>query len=388
MSPDRDTAAAPLGPRSAACRPRSDGLRRPVREPQARLEARPAERRGARARGVIEEQVLRVALQARVAVGELLEDVEELALALEGRADERVGWVRLVPELGAVDRQAARDAPGPGGPVERGPEAPDREHVDDVPARRHARRRPVGVVGEAVRLHLLEVATAPRPDLLEALVHAEPLTEEAERADHLRGRADRRELSHEDLGPPRRRRPESRDAERDKPPVDAGRLRARADEEDVVRLVPDRPVRDGREPAEDARVAAPHGAREGGELGRADLVVVAPPARGGPAGSIGGERQHHAEAHRDRPRDHVVVGLEARIGGGVGGREPGLLPGAGAGRDLRPLDLDPERVGAEGLDRVERLLPDDRPRSHERGVVLEHAPLRLRRMRRRGGQQA
>ena len=217
---------------------------------------------------------------------------------------------------------------------------------------RDAPRGAVGVMGEAVGLHLLEAVAAglarrPAAQALELLVEAQPPLEKALRADHLRGGADRRQLADEDLRAGRGRRAQRGQAALHQAPVHARRLRARLQEEDVVGLVPDREVLDGREAVERARVAAPDGAREAGEVVRVHLVVAAATAGRRPVRGIGSEREHHAEALRERPGDEVVVGLEARIRGRVGGVEGGLGLGARAGRHLAPLHLDTQRVGAE-----------------------------------------
>ena len=88
------------------------GLRRAVGETQAGLEARPdLLRRGALARRVVVEQVLRVAPHARVAVRVLLLLVQERRLSREVVLAVGIGRVALQPELGVVDRQARGSRP-------------------------------------------------------------------------------------------------------------------------------------------------------------------------------------------------------------------------------------------------------------------------------------
>ena len=102
-APDVDAAAGASSPRSGTgmrCR-RASALplanRRPVWKPDHLTPQR------AGARGVVVEQVLRVALQAGVAVRVLLLLVDQRRLAREAGADGPVGRIALQPELGVVD---------------------------------------------------------------------------------------------------------------------------------------------------------------------------------------------------------------------------------------------------------------------------------------------
>src|SRR5207244_12988806 len=129
-----------------------------------------------------------------------------------------------------------REAVDPARPpraVEGGAEAPDREHVDDVPVPWNAGGRSIGMVGEAVRLHLLEVAAASAAHLLPALVEAEPAAQDAQWAHHLRRGADGGQLADEDLRAARSRRAQRRQAAGDHAAVDGRRLGAGADKEGV-----------------------------------------------------------------------------------------------------------------------------------------------------------
>ncbi len=134
-------------------------------------------------------------------------------------------------------------------------------------------------------------------------------------------------------------------------------------------------TRDRGQPGECAGVAPADRSREARELGRADLVVAASLAAGRPPGSVGGQRDHDPEAHRRRALHQVVVRPEARIGGGVGGIEARLGSRIRLRSDLVPLHLDSQRVGAQRLDLVQRVLANRRSRAHQVGVILEEGPL-------------
>jgi hypothetical protein len=80
----------------------------------------------------------------------------------------------------------------------------------------------------------------------------------------------------------------------------------------------------------------------------------------------------------------IVVLAEAGIavqGALVGGRvrrvEARPRLGSGIRRDLAPVELDAQRVGAEQLDPVKRVDPLGDAGLHKRGVVLEDRPLAL-----------
>ena len=89
-----------------------------AREPKPALEAAPANEGRAGTPGVVIEEVLRIALQPAVAIGELLALVDYLRLASQASALKRIRRVRLDAELGVVDGQVRRDPAGAGREVQ------------------------------------------------------------------------------------------------------------------------------------------------------------------------------------------------------------------------------------------------------------------------------
>src|SRR5207247_1969271 len=122
------------------------GLLGAVGEAQAGLEAGPLHRRRARPTRVVVELVLGMALEPPVVVGVHLLLVDDAGLPRRARGDEDVGRVRLDPELGVVDAEAARDPASLRGQVEVFRESLDRAQVDDVDPIRDDPYRPVGVM--------------------------------------------------------------------------------------------------------------------------------------------------------------------------------------------------------------------------------------------------
>ena len=204
------------------------------------------------------------------------------------------------------------------------------------------------------------------------------------------GVSDRARLAQEDLVAAVARGRQSRDRRVGHPPIDRRRRRhhppAAADElgrqpAPDVGLVPEAPAGDAR--LAGTRVAAPQRLHEGAELGRIGAAGLPVGDRAAAARGPGRDRSRGREDHREAARAGRAHQLVERLPppGWIGGRVGGVEPRGGhgrvrGGRDRRPGDEDPDRVHAQGLQLVERLLAHGRARPDQLQVVLEDRLLR------------
>ena len=376
-------------------------LQAAVEEPEAHLEAAPADLLRPRQGRLVVEQILGIARDPRQAVRVGLRLVYEARLDSETRRLEGVGWICLKPELRVVDVTPVDelDAAQASELVDRPEQASRVSHRRVVPRPRAAARREeprvgsIRVMAERVAACRLEAFAGPASDAPVMGVTAGKGTKELERPERSAAgwkvASARSQLADEHFRPAigglyRRVARANQRAVVVRcigraPPVAllSATDRLGGEPATLVGLVPYRPEPHLRQASEGPRVTASGCRGEQPEL----LEIRKPRAvpalsLSGPARCMTGDRDEHSDSLRRRTAHEIVIRPKSGVGSGISGVEAGRLArGLAAGRDRVPPERYPDGVDAETLKLLERRLARAWIRADQVRAVFEYRPL-------------